>query len=150
MLWGAILGIFIGYAVIEIQDISMHQGSVIVWHEEYEEEEIVSEDQYKRKYYTNVGLVLIFLLGVWIFIAYNEKTKADKNLDYIGALQDYLYAKMRTDSAYQDALAKVMGNTTYDTVTNEAKKDPIYEAAKATEKSRERDYDVTSRAYSEE
>jgi hypothetical protein len=141
MMSGAVLGCFIGFAAVHIQDTWRHQGPGIIW-DERDEGEQVSANRFKRYHYGTTGLFLILGLGIWIRIAKNAKNEAVER----AANKDYLDAKTETNAAYYAALAKVMGADAYQSAAAEAMKDPAYQAAKASEAAMNRVCYVASRA----
>jgi hypothetical protein len=78
MIWGAVLGFLIGGGAMEIQDTWRHQGLGIVWYEQPDRAEPVSEQQYKRHHYTMGGFMLILGLVLWIVIANGAKNESAK------------------------------------------------------------------------
>jgi hypothetical protein len=132
MIWGAVLGFLIGLAAVEIQNTWRHQGSGIIWYEQPDRAERVSENQYKRYHYGTCGFFLILGLVLWISIANRAKNEAIER----EANKDYLEAKNKTNAFYQAAFAKVMGAAAYQSTAAEAMKDPAYLAAKAAEEAK--------------
>jgi hypothetical protein len=78
MLCGAVLGVFIYHTSARLLETASHDGPGIVnYGEDADHSKVVSESQYKRHHFTMDGMMLLFVLGAWVWVAKYAKDKHD-------------------------------------------------------------------------
>jgi hypothetical protein len=67
MIWGAVSGLLIFWGYVGILDAWRHRGPGVLWRGDFEWQEKVSEQEYKRATYVRSVGVLFLGLGLWIW-----------------------------------------------------------------------------------
>ena len=124
MLWGAALGYLIPTALSVISEAARHEGSGVVRYENHSER--VGEQQYKRHYYAEGGIVLVLGVSFWVIVA-----RVARDTRLLAELEtEKIKADLEATRAYQVAFASTLDRATLQRAADQANQSPDVLAAR--------------------